>query len=87
MIVCLCKGVSDRAVRHAIDRGAATLDEVALASGAGHDCGRCHSVLEDMLQKEAGGGRCSGRCAGCTRHHHAEATGAPPMRAAAARLP
>jgi bacterioferritin-associated ferredoxin len=84
MIVCLCKAVSDRAVRDAIARGAGTLDEVALASGAGRDCGGCHGVLEEMLKGQpADHGKCSGNCAGCTRHQRSEATGATPLRAAA----
>jgi bacterioferritin-associated ferredoxin len=49
MILCLCRGVPDRAVRAAIRQGAATLDDIAAACAAGADCGGCHVSLLDML--------------------------------------
>jgi bacterioferritin-associated ferredoxin len=49
MMVCLCNGVSERKVRKAIERGAATEDEVAAACGAGDRCGGCRPTVGDML--------------------------------------
>ena len=49
MILCLCRGVSDRAVRAVIDAGAATVDDVTAACAAGSDCGACHEMLEEVL--------------------------------------
>lgn len=49
MIVCLCQGVSERAVRAAIGAGAETLDDLACACAAGADCGACQAMLEDLL--------------------------------------
>ena len=41
MIVCLCKGVSDRDVRAAIDSGSQTVRDVGRRCRAGTDCGAC----------------------------------------------
>jgi bacterioferritin-associated ferredoxin len=49
MILCLCQGISDHTVRAAIGAGAATLDDVAAACGAGSDCGACQVMLLDLL--------------------------------------
>ena len=49
MIVCLCKGISDKHVRHAIERGATSVQDVADDCGAGSGCGACHSMIEMMI--------------------------------------
>jgi bacterioferritin-associated ferredoxin len=49
MIVCLCKVVSDRAIRAARDAGARTLEAVAGATGAGSGCGCCHGTIRKIL--------------------------------------
>jgi len=49
MVVCLCRGVSDREVREVLARGASTLREVGRACGAGVDCGSCRDLLRGML--------------------------------------
>jgi bacterioferritin-associated ferredoxin len=49
MLVCACRGVSDREVREALARGASTLREVGRACGAGTDCGSCRDLLRKML--------------------------------------
>jgi bacterioferritin-associated ferredoxin len=53
MIVCLCRSVTDRAIRAAIDAGATTMEEVGQACRAGTGCGACRIVIEEMLD-EAG---------------------------------
>jgi bacterioferritin-associated ferredoxin len=51
MIVCLCKGVSDRDVRAAIDAGSETVRDVGrTCSRAGTDCGACVGAVREMLQ-------------------------------------
>ena len=50
MYACLCQGVSDRRVRHAIARGARSIEEIGEDCGAGTRCGGCWPVLEDMLR-------------------------------------
>ncbi|TMA23485.1 MAG: (2Fe-2S)-binding protein [Deltaproteobacteria bacterium] len=49
MLVCLCRGVSDRVVREVIARGAGTLREVGRACGAGIDCGSCRDLIRTMI--------------------------------------
>lgn len=49
MILCLCRGVSERTVVDAIGSGAATVDDIAVACAAGSDCGVCRSALLDLL--------------------------------------
>jgi bacterioferritin-associated ferredoxin len=50
MIVCLCTGVSDRAVRLMVISGARSVDAVAACSGAGTDCGSCRHAIQDLIQ-------------------------------------
>jgi len=49
MLVCVCRGVSDREVREVLARGASTLRDVGRACGAGTDCGSCRDLLRKML--------------------------------------
>ena len=61
MIVCNCRGVSDREVRRAIEFGAACLSELEQI-GIGGDCRCCEDTLRDMISD------CAARpCAGCVR--------------------
>ena len=48
-MVCLCRGVSERTVAKAIDRGATTIAEVGMACGAGTGCGVCRATIADMI--------------------------------------
>ena len=54
MIVCLCRGVSDRTVHALIAAGAETRDEVRRACGAGTDCGKCCAMLAQLLEDSRG---------------------------------
>ena len=49
MFVCLCHGVSDRAVDSCVDAGARTVEEVGLMSGAGMGCGACHCQIKERI--------------------------------------
>jgi bacterioferritin-associated ferredoxin len=49
MLVCVCRGISDREVRDVLARGATTLREVGRACGAGADCGSCRDLIRTML--------------------------------------
>jgi len=61
MIVCNCRGASDRDVRRVIDAGAGCLTELEQA-GIGGDCRCCEDMLRDMIEA------CAARpCAGCVR--------------------
>jgi bacterioferritin-associated ferredoxin len=63
MIVCVCKGLSDRAISAAIDGGATDADAVAHATGAGTDCGCCVETVEAMVSRLSP--CCSTPCPGC----------------------
>jgi bacterioferritin-associated ferredoxin len=49
MLVCHCKGLTDRDVRRAIESGACTRREVTLRCGAGSVCGGCRPVIDELL--------------------------------------
>jgi bacterioferritin-associated ferredoxin len=54
MFVCCCMGVTDRAIRRAIDQGAETVEAVAACTGAGTRCGSCRPEIHGMLRTSAG---------------------------------
>ncbi len=64
MIVCLCHGISDHAVRRAASTGA-SVQEIAHATGAGTSCGVCADAVERIVREEP----CSSPepCPGCPR--------------------
>ncbi|MCB9655732.1 MAG: (2Fe-2S)-binding protein [Deltaproteobacteria bacterium] len=51
MIVCSCYGVSDVAVRKAVEDGARTPELVAARCCAGNSCGACLEMLEQLIQE------------------------------------
>jgi bacterioferritin-associated ferredoxin len=59
VIVCLCQGVPEDAVRNAIAAGASTVRDVSKRCGAGTDCRACCPMLASLIQ-EAQGGLCVG---------------------------
>ena len=48
MIVCICRGTSDRKIVQAIDNGATSLRDLQRC-GIGDQCGSCHNSLRAML--------------------------------------
>jgi bacterioferritin-associated ferredoxin len=60
MIVCLCRGISERHIEDIVAAGARTAGEVSRACGAGTDCGAC-SHLVAALVEEAQYRLCAGR--------------------------
>jgi bacterioferritin-associated ferredoxin len=52
--VCICRVVSSTTVRAAIADGARTVRQVALACGAGQDCGRCVAHVRALLEEQHG---------------------------------
>jgi bacterioferritin-associated ferredoxin len=53
VLVCHCLVVNDRRIRDEIDRGACDEADVALACGAGSECGGCGPMIRRLL-REAG---------------------------------
>jgi bacterioferritin-associated ferredoxin len=52
MIVCHCRGLSDRKIREVIRRGAHSPREVAIACHAGRSCGGCIPAVRELIQSE-----------------------------------
>jgi bacterioferritin-associated ferredoxin len=54
LIICHCRGVNDRKIRKAIDKGAHTIEEVAEACSAGSRCGGCWPALAELISARTG---------------------------------
>jgi bacterioferritin-associated ferredoxin len=52
MIVCQCKGLTDRAIRRMVRDGARTRREVARACAAGSSCGGCAPAIDKIIEIE-----------------------------------
>jgi len=52
VIVCHCKGITDREIRSAVREGAATHRQVGRACQAGRTCGGCHPVIREIIEAE-----------------------------------
>ncbi|MDX2021205.1 MAG: (2Fe-2S)-binding protein [Deltaproteobacteria bacterium] len=76
MIVCICRGVSDRSVRLAVMQGARSLPDVSAACGAGTGCGACHEMIEQMANEASSGNNASSSAGRC--HNVASALPFPP---------
>jgi bacterioferritin-associated ferredoxin len=54
MIVCHCRGVTDREIKRCVRAGRVTLSAVSEACGAATGCGGCgprvHDIIEDELE-------------------------------------
>lgn len=54
MILCMCRGISDRDVVEAVRCGARTVEDVSRhCDGAGGDCGSCLAYIEHHLPGRA----------------------------------
>jgi bacterioferritin-associated ferredoxin len=51
MIVCLCRGLGENAIRASIAGGGDTRDRLAALCGAGDDCGGCTPMLDALLDE------------------------------------
>jgi len=61
MYVCICRAVTEREVKDAIDGGADTVAAVTKACCAGDDCGACHGVIRDLIEQRGEAARDSVR--------------------------
>jgi bacterioferritin-associated ferredoxin len=50
MYICICRAVTEREVRAAIEGGANTVAAVTKACCAGDDCGACHGVIRELIE-------------------------------------
>ncbi len=51
MLVCHCRGISDRQIRRLVRNGATSTREVARATGVGLDCGGCRSNVKQIVNQ------------------------------------
>lgn len=55
MYICLCHGVTERAIYDAVDRGVSTYSELSFSTGCGTQCGSCarsaRKLLHDALSE------------------------------------
>jgi bacterioferritin-associated ferredoxin len=49
MYVCICRAVTMSRIKAAVRAGAATVDAVEEACGAGGDCGSCREEIEGVI--------------------------------------
>ncbi|MCP5195887.1 MAG: (2Fe-2S)-binding protein [Gammaproteobacteria bacterium] len=49
MYLCICKSVSDRQIREAIELGARTIGDLNTRLGIGVDCGKCADSIREFL--------------------------------------
>jgi nitrite reductase (NADH) large subunit len=54
MLVCHCNGVSDRAIRKAVRKGANSASDVGMRTGAGTCCGGCLDNVNAIIRAENG---------------------------------
>ena len=73
MIVCICRGASDRTITDAIDDGARSLRDLQRC-GIGDQCGSCHNVLRKMLAVAAAERAAMAAAAPCPVHSGAVVT-------------
>jgi bacterioferritin-associated ferredoxin len=58
MYVCLCKGVTDREIRAAVELGARSFDDVRATLGVATCCRKCTECASALVAKSV-----AGRCA------------------------
>ncbi len=56
MVVCHCRGISDRTIRRLARSGAEGVVDVARRCGAGGCCGGCRPTIAAILEEERVGG-------------------------------
>lgn len=51
MYICICKNISDKTIKQAIDQGACSLCDIHHhCSGAGSVCGKCKIHMQQILE-------------------------------------
>ena len=55
MYVCICKAVTDRQIRQAIELGARSLSDLKEGLGVATGCGKCAPCARTMLREELQG--------------------------------
>jgi bacterioferritin-associated ferredoxin len=50
MYVCICKAVTDRQIREAVQQGCCTRKDLVRCLEVGRDCGKCRSQVRSLLE-------------------------------------
>ncbi len=50
MKICICKNVSDRQIREALDQGARTMRDINRELGVGSECGKCVCTTRQIIR-------------------------------------
>ncbi|UZE97053.1 (2Fe-2S)-binding protein [Alkalimarinus alittae] len=50
MLVCICKGISDKDIESAVHEGATGFGDVRASLGVGGCCGQCASYAKDLVK-------------------------------------
>jgi bacterioferritin-associated ferredoxin len=53
MYVCVCKAVTDKQIRRAVDEGIDTRKELFQCLGVGSDCGKCSKHVKKILAEKS----------------------------------
>lgn len=57
MYVCLCKGITDHQIKHAVAAGAQSFRDIRKNLGVGTQCGKCacfaNGIIQDELKAQA----------------------------------
>lgn len=51
MVVCVCKGVSDRQILHAVQSGVDSLGELRTTTGVSGCCGKCAGCARGLIEQ------------------------------------
>jgi bacterioferritin-associated ferredoxin len=51
MYICICNGITDRAIRECAKAGSCSLSELECSLGVGVSCGRCRDAAAEILQE------------------------------------
>ncbi|MFC3116584.1 bacterioferritin-associated ferredoxin [Cellvibrio fontiphilus] len=51
MYVCLCKGITDKQIKAAINEGADSLGRLRKALGVATQCGKCSAMTREILSE------------------------------------
>jgi bacterioferritin-associated ferredoxin len=52
MVICQCKGLTDRTIRSVVREGARSRSEVARVCAAGSTCGGCAPAIDKIIEIE-----------------------------------
>ena len=61
MYVCVCKAVTERQVRQAVNNGAQSLKDLRRELGVSSDCGQCAACARQCLEEMSGHSKSVGK--------------------------